>query len=99
MPPLLPVLFSLSVWVFHIFETLLSMSSTVTGGEGQIQLNSFRKEAKKGSAKAAVLISKDTCTQCQAQHTNHSVLPQFLDPRAHSVVSLKDQNPSVNAHV
>jgi len=35
------------------------MSSTVTGGEGQIQLTSFRKEAKKGSAKVAVLIAKD----------------------------------------
>lgn len=29
----LPVLFSLSVWVFDIFETPPSMSSIVTGGE------------------------------------------------------------------
>lgn len=73
MPPLLPVLFSLSVWVFHIFETLLSMSSTVTGGEGQIQLTSFRQEAKKVSAKAAVLIAKGIRT-LNAKHNVQIIL-------------------------
>lgn len=88
-----PASFSLSVWVFHVFETLYPWVLQLLG---QIQLTSFRKEAKKGSAKAAVLIVKDTYSQCQAQCTNHSVLPQFWTSKAHLVFTLKDKAPSVN---
>lgn len=97
MPPLLPtsLIFIKCVGVSHLWDSL-SMSSAVTGGKGQIQLTSFRKEAKKGSAKAAVLIVKDTYSQCQAQCTNHSVLPQFWTSKAHLVFTLKDKAPSVN---
>ena len=49
------------------------MSSTVTGGEGYIQLTSFSKEAKKGSAKAAVLIAEDTHT-LNAKHNIQIIL-------------------------
>lgn len=88
----LPVLFSLSVWVFDIFETPPSMSSIVTGGEWHVQLTSFRKEAKKGSAQAAVLLKASILSVSSTTY-------EFWDPRTHLVVSLKDQTPSVNAHI
>lgn len=82
---------------FHIFENLLPVCSVVTGREGQTGLTSFRK----GSAKATAVVNcqRHTCSQCQAQCTNYPTLLQSWTLRTHSVFSLKDQTPSVKAHV